>query len=70
MLPDRVIATQSFEKVLTLGDINIFHELYIPELCKDASNHHSSLTIFYQHSMNYQTVQVDFQFGSFNFYRI
>ena len=30
MLPDWVIATPSSQKVLTYGDINIFHELYIP----------------------------------------
>ena len=30
MPPDRVIATQSSKKVLTLGDISIFHEFYIP----------------------------------------
>ena len=28
------------------------------------------LSFFYQHSMNYQTVQVDFQFGSFKFYLV
>ena len=31
------------------------------QLCKDASDHHSSFTIFDQHSMNYQMVQVNFQ---------
>ena len=30
MLPDQVIATSRPQKVLTYGDINILHELYIP----------------------------------------
>ena len=29
MLPDRVIATPSSQKVLTKGDINILHEFYL-----------------------------------------
>ena len=36
------------------------------QFCKEASEHHSSFTIFNQHSINYQTVQVDFQLNSFN----
>ena len=63
MLPDRVIAYQSSNKVLIYGKMSIF-------LCKDASDHHSYSTLFDQHSMNYRTVQVDFQPSSFYFYPI
>ena len=60
-----------------------FLQLKVPKTCwhketwaffqlffKDASDHHSSLSLIYQHIMNYRTVQIDFQLSSFNFYPI
>ena len=59
MLPDRIIATQS-------ADIRKHQHfswtLHSSGSIKDASEHHSSFTIFDKHSMKYRAVQVDFQF--------
>ena len=46
MCPDRVIAPQSSNKVLTSAFLINFKLQY---LCKDVSDYHNSLTIFDQH---------------------
>ena len=52
MLPERVIPPPSSKIVLA----SAFHiDFTLQQLCKDASDHHSSLTIFHQHLVHYQT---------------